>query len=680
MKQGLLFIVLLTLSILCGSSVRALSQSTLSVSAPKEADVAPGVLYLQFKAKHGIDFEHLSPSHTGNAEVDALFSSIGVTDIYPFDQDAKNFPVCRRHGIDRMYVINYDGGEGLTPHDIGHNFLKIGVIENASPRYIYHTCYTPNDPSITDQYALDKMRIKDAWGISKGDSNIVIADIDVGVNYLHEDLAGNIFPVEGHIGKDIVGDNGWFRKFQPDFDPMPHLIPGIAPVNHGTITSGCFGAIPDNGVGIAGSGFSCKIMIVKVANDSGGLIFGGNEGITYAATHGAKILNCSWGGNVTDPAAIAFDQEIINMAIDTGVMIVAAAGNNAQNLDNAFFDPACLNNVLCVGATDNTDQVASFSNYGKEAQVYAPGTAIYSTSFPGNSFYEYDQGTSFSSPLTSGVAGLVWKLHPDWTQKFVMRQLIQTCDNVVTPLNRAKYWGRINAYNAVSQVPSVPGLGATDFSVDGVDKGSLAYLNKTYSLNVTFKNFMGPGSGIIAKLLHVDGTATDNGGYSIQLGTANLGTMNALGQAVGAFKFTRDTTDQGAGSQLTLFFAISYGTATVENQKYYDTLRVNIDITGDGGYVVKSVKQENSSAMQLTTFPNPVSGDATISFDLTKSEYAKLSICDMLGRKLEVISEAVAAEGKNIFHFDSKNFANGVYLCTLETADGAETSRIVVVH
>ena len=84
--------------------------------------------------------------------------------------------------------------------------------------------------------------------------------------------------------------------------------------------------------------------------------------------------------------------------------------------------------------------------------------------------------------------------------------------------------------------------------------------------------------------------------------------------------------------------------------------------------------------MQLTTFPNPVSGDATISFDLTKSEYAKLSICDMLGRKLEVISEAVAAEGKNIFHFDSKNFANGVYLCTLETADGAETSRIVVVH
>ncbi len=676
-NKSLLFLLLIT-SLLSGVSVVAHAQVPLSIEAPKLMNVVPGVLYIKLKAKHGVDFEHLNPFQTGNLELNNLFSNIGVTTITSFDPDAKKYPVAIRHGIDRVYVINFSE-EGPSPRVIGHAFLNLDCVEAVSPRYVFQKCsYTPNDPQILNQYALDNshMHILEAWGVSKGNSNIVIADLDEGVNYNHEDLAGNIHKVDGHIGFDVVG-TGTSRHFLPDFDPMP----GVGQ-SHGTFTTGCFGAVPDNAKGGAGTGFNCKIMIIKIANDSGFLL-GGYEGIQYAVMHGAKILNCSWGGNETDPNFISIMQSFVDEALDTGALVVAASGNAGQNIDvpaNSFY-PANLKGVLSVGATDENDKPASFSNFGKSVSVYAPGTNIFSTTFPGNNSYDKSSGTSFSCPLTAGVAGLVWAKNPDWLPKFVMRQIIETSDNDINPANRTFFWGRVNAYSALTK-PSVPGLGITDFKIDGIDKGGLDYSNKVYTIDVTFKNLMAAGTSIQVRLLPIDGSVTQAGGYSVKQGTAVLGSMSSLQSVVGSFQFTRDGTDNGAGSQLPLYFAVTYGAATVEGLKYYDTLRIDVNITGDAVFIPKGVGEQHSNLLQLgNTFPNPVSLDGTITFELAKQGYAKLSVSDVLGRTLNILSEGIFNAGNHRIHFDARTLENGIYIYKLETIDGfVMTKRFVVVH
>ena len=645
--RKLLIVLILVISLIrCGSSF---AQTTLSIGSHKQCDVVPGVLYLQIKANSGIDFEHISPTHTGNSDLDAYFEKIGATDINPFDPEAKNYGVSRRNGIDRIFVLNYSA-EGLSPRTVSDDIHKLSVIESSSPRLIFERCYTPNDPHVSEQYALDNMHIKDAWGISEGNSNIIIADLDEGVNYNHEDLAANIYKINGHFGYDVVGDTGTGGHFVPDNDPFPGPTQ-----SHGTMTSGCFGMIPDNHLGGAGSGFKCKIMVIKIANDTG-YLYGGYEGIHYAVTHGAKILNCSWGGSDGNANDIAFAQLFVNEALDTGALIVAAAGNSGDNIDVTPFIPAYLSGVLTVGATDAADAPATegFStNYGSHVGVYAPGVNIFSTSFPGNSTYASENGTSFSCPLTAGVAGLLWAKNPTWTPKFIARQIIASADNVVMPSDRKNYWGRVNAYSALTQA-TVPGLTISDYSVDGVDKGGLNYLNKVYSLDVTFKNLMGQGNGVQARLLPVQG-------YTVQQSTTNLGAIGSLQSSVGSFKFTRDSTDNGAGSQMKLYIIISYGNSTIAAQKYSDTLSLVVNIIDDKIYVPNSISDLSSYTLTLgDTYPNPVAGDAVINFELKDLGNAKILLFDVLGRQINVLTEGMFEPGKKSIQFDARTLPNGI--------------------
>jgi hypothetical protein len=301
---------------------------------------------------------------------------------------------------------------------------------------------------------------------------------------------------------------------------------------------------------------------------------------------------------------------------------------------------------------------------------------------PNNDSYDYESGTSFSAPLTAGVAGLVWAKNPDWTPKFVMRQIIETSDNVVNPSDRFHYWGRVNALTALTK-QTVPGLKITDFKIDGINKGGLNYANKTYQVDVTFKNYMAAGSGIQARLISIPGTSDPTLPlYSIQQAAATLGSMSQLQATVGLFKFTRDTNDDGPGSQLTLAFAISYGTSTVNGDKYYDTIILNVDITGDNVYSTKGVAPQHSNILELgNTYPNPVLGDATISFELAGRGYANLSICDVLGRTISTLSNGVFDAGIHRIHIDARSIEEGVYIYKLETSDGAVmTKRLVVVH
>jgi subtilisin family serine protease len=225
-------------------------------------------------------------------------------------------------------------------------------VEYAEPSYIRHTSgYTPNDPSYASMYSLAKINASAAWDITKGDSAVVIGIVDSGVDYTHEDLAGNIWTNPGETGLDgssndkrtngidddangFVDDwRGWdfvggpvpVSAFAPDNDPHP-----LNGNPHGTHTAGTASAVTDNGKGVASIGFNCSIMITKHGVDVPGsnANYVGEEGILYCINNGADIVSCSWGGTNNSQ----YEQDIIRYGLSKNVIVVAAAGNGGADI------------------------------------------------------------------------------------------------------------------------------------------------------------------------------------------------------------------------------------------------------------------------------------------------------------------------------------------------------------
>jgi subtilisin family serine protease len=192
-----------------------------------------------------------------------------------------------------------------------------------------------------------------------------------------------------------------------------------------------------------------------LAADGSGETAGAVKAIDYAIAHGAKVLSNSWGGpaDATNQALL----DAINRANAAGVLFVAAAGNgdamgNPQNNDdpNSASYPAAFttDNMIAVAATDETDTIAFFSNYGaKSVHLAAPGVNVYST-MPGNK-YGKESGTSMACPHVSGAAALVWAAHPNWDYKKVKQVLMDTTDKIPSLAGKTITGGRLNVLNAL---------------------------------------------------------------------------------------------------------------------------------------------------------------------------------------------------------------------------------------
>ncbi|MBI4429979.1 MAG: S8 family peptidase, partial [Ignavibacteriales bacterium] len=352
-----------------------------------------------------------------------------------------------------------------------------------------------------------------AWDYSQGDASIVIGIVDTGVQWDHPDLAANIWTNPGEIpgngidddGNDLVDDvRGWdfvgadYANWSEDNTPMPTAIGW-----HGTHVAGIASAVTNNATGIASIGFRCKILPVKVSADNdnrpgGPYILRGYTGILYAATMGAKIINCSWGGG----GGSQFEQDIINIATQQGALVVAAAGNGNSG---AFFSPSGYANVLSVGATDEFDNKASFSNFGETVDVSSPGVNIYSTMFL--STYASAGGTSMASPLVAGLAGLVrWKF-PTLSPVQAGEQIRVTSDPIASFAGDFGH-GRINALKAITD-STLPSVRMLSFSIsdslggNGNGQGQPA---ETLDVTCNFYNFLRPtSSGATVQLTSVNG-------------------------------------------------------------------------------------------------------------------------------------------------------------------------------
>ncbi|MDD5439524.1 MAG: S8 family serine peptidase [Candidatus Omnitrophica bacterium] len=335
-------------------------------------------------------------------------------------------------------------------------------IEDARPNYYREAYGAPNDPRYADQWGLPKINAALSWDLAQGGSTVTVAIIDTGVDYLHKDLARNIWVNPGEIannGQDDDG-NGYIDDVRgydfvsvsssevypgedpgpPDNDPMDFL-------GHGSHCTGIAGAVINNGIGIAGVAVNATIMPVRAGyqrSDGDGVLEDADieQAIVYAVDNGARVISMSFGGS--EPGAFANE---IAMAYQENVVLVAAAGNSG--ISNRSY-PAAYDGVISVAATNSSDGLASFSNYGSWVDVAAPGMGILST-VPGDS-YESWSGTSMAGPHVAGLAAMILSLHPGYTSDQIADIIITSVR--VLPALEGKFkvgFGIIDAYSALSQ-------------------------------------------------------------------------------------------------------------------------------------------------------------------------------------------------------------------------------------
>jgi len=355
-------------------------------------------------------------------------------------------------------------------------------VEYAEPNYIRRAFLMPNDPDFGKLWGLHNtgqevngtsgtedadIDAPEVWDTQTGSSSVVIALIDTGSDWNHEDLLDNIWNNSAEIPDNGIDDDenryvddirGW------DFvngDNDPDDDNDAEEYYHGSHVSGIVASKGNNGVGITGVCWSASIMPLKMLDANGyGSVAHEIEAIIYAIDNGAKIINVSLGGSGYSSGEYA----AIESARDGGLLFVAAAGNEGYGNQESGWDndvagqeiyPAGydLDNIVAVAASDYNDDLALWSNYGPTSvDVAAPGADIYSTK-AGDS-YQYLSGSSMASPHVSGLAALVWAEDESLTYRQVRDRILNGVDVIATMSGKVLMSGRINAYNSINAPPN----------------------------------------------------------------------------------------------------------------------------------------------------------------------------------------------------------------------------------
>ena len=310
----------------------------------------------------------------------------------------------------------------------------------------------PNDPLFSQEWGLTKIQAPAAWDTTKGSSSVVVAVVDCGI---HEQ--GSVAPGYGFAGHPDINGKVVLRQ---NFSASTYGADDLC--DHGTHVAGTIAALTNNARGVAGVGWNVSLMNVKVLGDDGsGSSATIDQGIMFAADHGAKVINLSVGGDAGG-ACPADQQQAVDYAWSKGSVVVAAAGNDSKPY---ALSPASCNHALSVAATDQSDNKASFSHYNPTTvHVAAPGVSILSTlSWWSNDdwsdaclsyedCYGVKDGTSMATPHVSGLAGLLWSTPYGTSNQAVVDRIRNTADKIA---GTGVYWasGRINALAAVSSPP-----------------------------------------------------------------------------------------------------------------------------------------------------------------------------------------------------------------------------------
>lgn len=508
-----------------------------------------------------------------DADLQQKFNKLGVTEIkklFPFSSVSEkkiNAQGQAYTDISLIYQIVYI--HDFTVEEAINMLYETKKIHYAEPRFIDKMHFTVNDPQTSQQSFLNKIKAYNAWDVTTGDTNVVIGIVDSGTDIDHPDLVANLKKnyADPINGIDDDGD-GYIDNFQGWDVSENDNNPNVDASSHGSHVSGCAAASTNNSIGVASSGFNCKFLPVKCANQSSTTtINNGYEGITYAADHGCHIINCSWGGGFFSQMG----QDVITYAtINKNALVLASAGND--NIDAPSY-PAAFQYVISVAATNASDTKASFSTYNYSVDVSAPGNNIYST--VSDNTYTTMSGTSMSSPIAAGAAGIIKSHFPSFNALQIGEQLRVTCDDIYGIITNNNYKGRlgkgrINMANSLTQtLPSVR-MEPINYT-DGNDNAFVT--GDTISISGDFINYLAPTTNCVVTL-----SAVTNPTYvniispSFTIGALN--TLSGTNNNNNPFKIIIDPT---ALPNATVLFKLTYTDGSTYSDFQNFEMIVNVD-------------------------------------------------------------------------------------------------------
>ncbi len=370
--------------------------------------------------------------------------------------------ITKTNSTAKLATVNLSNGHQSATAIRLAKLLADPNVEYVVPNFKLHAFDTPNDPEFSKQWSLEKVNAVVAWDDERGSKDIVIAVIDTGVDYKHEDLKDNMWVNTKEIPGNGVDDdnngyiddvNGWdFNKGDNDpSDDTSAQNPG-----HGTHCAGIIGAVNNNGKGISGMAATISLMPLRfLGADGSGDLNKAIEAIDYAIKNGAHVISASWGAAVQESMAAPL-VEAIERADKAGVIFVAAAANDGKNNDVTSVFPANTkaNNVISVAASGSSDAKPQWSNYGPATvDLASPGEGIYST-LPGGK-YENLSGTSMATPLVAGLVGLMLSANKDALKNpLAVQSLLQTTGAKVEIETACKC--RVDAAAAVKAAKDLP--------------------------------------------------------------------------------------------------------------------------------------------------------------------------------------------------------------------------------
>lgn len=536
--------------------LRGQSQPLAPAAAPADDEMVPGQLLLGLREDGGAELSRL----------EQVTAALGYR-LQP-----------RAWASDSLVCVELiDAADPTRPVDRSHTLLvreRLAgdrALRSVEPNYLRHVHAVPDDPLYKVQWHYPQLNLPAAWDVTTGAPGVIVAFVDDGVSQ-HPDLVDRLLPGYDMISDPAIAGDGDGR------DPDPSEVPGTVggrSVWHGTHVSGTIGASSNNGQGVAGVDWQCRLVPVRALGIGGGTSIDILAAINWAAgiavpgapanANPAQVINMSIGGGGLSQA----EQDTINAVVARGVTLVVSAGNDNRDATGVSF--AGYDNVIVVGALDFAARRSPYSNFGAVVDVVAPGgneqADLNADGLPdgvgstyrdqaGNFDYELLEGTSMAAPHVTGVVALMKSVAPALTPAAI-EQILKATANPASKCAEGCGAGLVNAAAAVLSAKGGGGAGAPQLSL------SADRLNLADGPSAQLSVFNG-GGGQLHFQAAIDGAAAASlkvtGGASGTLAAGGAAAVtvsaNRSGLANGTYQASLLVTSDGGQARASLVFIV----------------------------------------------------------------------------------------------------------------------------